>query len=42
MRKKFLVLLVSAIIFMSAVDVLYCATREEIPLPAPPRCAVRG
>jgi len=39
MRKKLVLLFVSAIMFVSAVDVVYCATREEIPLPAPPRFA---
>lgn len=36
MKKTLLILLISAIVLVSAVDVVHCVDREEIPIPTPP------
>lgn len=42
MKKKLLLLMISAMVLVSAVNVIYGADREEIPIPAPPSHAGGG
>ncbi len=36
MKKTLLILLISAVVLVSVVDVVHCVGREEMPIPTPP------